>query len=184
MLTNRTLQPWKGGIIMKEVDAMPSTRNGVKFDESKSQFICPDRWELTPEEIQNAWWNATDFEQFFSAYRRSLRDCREHCSDWIEDLVLVVRSCNRSASFDPHEMDVEVSLIRHEIRGMEADVAPVLKYMRKKHSQAVLQYMDRIPKHFNTHLRDRMLAARSMQLSLPLSLFAFVVGQADLKAAT
>jgi hypothetical protein len=181
VLTNRNLPPSNGDVLMKEVNAMRPTRT-VTFDESQNQIISPDLRELTEEEIHNAWWSGSDFQQFCIEYCQYARDCREYHSDWIEDLMCVIKRCNQFASYNIHDMDAEVSLIHDEIRGMETDVAPFLKHLRRKHSQAVLQYMHRIPKHFNLHLRQRMLAARSMQLSRPLMIFAYVAGKADCKA--
>jgi hypothetical protein len=179
VLTNRTLQPWNGGVLMKAVEGMRPTRT-VTFDESQNQIISPDLHGRTEEETQSAWWSGDDYYQFCIEYRQYVRDCREYRSDWIEDLMCVIKRCN--ASYNVHDMEAEVFLIHDEIRGMETDVAPVLKHLRRKHSQAVLQYMHRIPKRFNLHLRERMLAARSMQLSRPLTIFAYVAGQADCKA--
>jgi hypothetical protein len=94
--------------------------------------------------------------------------------------MCVIMRCNQS--YTVHDMDAEVSLIHDEIRGVETNVAPILNHLRRKHSQAVLHYMHRIPQHFNLHLRQRMLASRSMQLSRPLTIFAYVLAQADCKA--
>jgi hypothetical protein len=63
---------------------------------------------------------------------------------------------------------------------MEADLTPAFKFSRKRHAAVVLQHLQNIPSHFPEDLRQRMLSARSMQLSRPHNkVFARVLGDAN-----
>jgi hypothetical protein len=163
----------------------------VTFDESKNEVYHPKTNALlTPEEIENAWWNAVDFQCFLNHYFSKIKETQECRLTSIAGLEYVINACKQPAfgniqnsSHIDEYLDITVSMVPIALRGMEADVAPILKHMRKRHSKNVLEYTNRIPNHFHLHLKERMLAEKSIKSSRPLKTFARVTAKADAQAA-
>ena len=136
---------------------------------------------LSEEEVENCWWAQPDFEYSLNTYSNEVRSYRHKNEEVVRDLLQVVSLCNQacSGSLGDDSMEMAWSLIPMATRGMEADIVPMLKTSRVKHSKTVLGFCKQIPKHLPPALKERMLSSRSMQYSRPHAILARVLGQAD-----
>jgi hypothetical protein len=162
-----------------------SSKRKVRFELSQTQIIPTELPHgLTDEDIENAWSTPKDWEDSITIYHNEVIACQRNHEEFIRDLVHVVSLCYQSSSDSLGDDDMEraQSLIPMIARGMEADIAPMLKTSRRKHSEAVMEYVHKIPKQLPSDLRERMLSARSMQYSRPHKVLARVLGQADATA--
>lgn len=157
----------------------------VNFDLSQTQTY-PQQMRLdfiSDEERRAVWYTQEEQKAMVIEYKKSLGFCRVKEQDWVKEMVHdVVSPCNQSHSnrLDQKEFQLAVRTIRSDYRGMEADAIPLLKALKRKHRRNVLAYTtDGIPKGLPVDLRERMLAARSLQYSRPHKLFAEVSGYAD-----
>jgi hypothetical protein len=159
----------------------PPSRN-IRFDLSRNQTFPAASHCLTDDEIRAAWWTPRDCENATMVYMQQVIECRLDHPDAVEDLQHVISLCNQSSSDTLEDKDAHTQ-IPLLARGMESDVAPLLKTLRRKHANAVMDYIGKIPKQLPSDLRDRMLSARSLQYSRPHKILAHVLGQADHAAA-
>ena len=148
----------------------------VRFNTACDQ-TCPSPQPLSPEEIDATWWKRSDFDESLSAFRASVGS---HRIEYQEKLAQIIALCNESEN-DVLEDVTTKHLVPIETRGLEPDVAPILKIYRRKHSQTVLQF--RAPQNLPKDLQQRMLSARSMHLSRPHKALAHLLAQADELAA-
>jgi hypothetical protein len=154
----------------------------IRFDLCRNQTFPAESHCLIDDEIRAAWWTSRDCENATMVYTQQVINCLSDHPDAVEDLQHVISLCNQSSSDTLEDKDAH-SQIPLLARGMEADVAPVLKTSRRKHANAVMDYAAKIPKQLPSDLRDRMLSARSLQYSRPHKILAHVLGQADHAAA-
>jgi hypothetical protein len=168
-------------LVNKATTGTPPSRN-IRFDLSRNQTFPAESHCLIDCEIRAAWWTPRDFESATMVYMQQVINCLSDHPDAVEDLQRVISLCNQSSSDTLEDKDAHTQ-IPLWARGMEADVAPLLKTLRRKHANAVMDYIGKIPKQLPSDLRDRMLSARSLQYSRPQKIFAHVLGQADHAAA-
>lgn len=152
----------------------PVRPHRVRFITAYNKFIAPSPLPLTQEEIEKSWWSRDELDGMVESCLSSVATERlEQHSNWSQ----IISVCNDSSSdLLPDDEDTE-QLVFSETRGLEADLAPVLKSYRKKHSQAVLQFQ--APKTMPVDVQLRMLSARSMQLSRPHKILAQILARAD-----
>jgi hypothetical protein len=156
-----------------------SSRRRVSFRPCRNEIFPAEQQCLTDEEIENAWWNKKHNADAIILYRNQVRACFKNDEESVKDLAHVVSMCYKSSSEQLEDMETAKSMLPMDIRGLESEVAPMLKTSRRKHSEGVLQYVHKIPNHLPADLRERMLSARSMQYSRPFKILAHVIGEAD-----
>jgi hypothetical protein len=152
----------------------------VRFNTAQNQVILPPSQGLTEEEIETSWWSHEEFSASLQKFHVSIQRFYDTQKDSVENLNYVVSLCNQASS-DTSLEDAPAAkfLLVPECRGMEAEFTPALKSSRRRHSAIVLEHLQKIPSHFPEDLRQRMLSARSMQLSRPHKVFARVLGDAN-----
>jgi hypothetical protein len=160
-------------------DTVSCSRRRVSFRPCRNEIIPAEQQCLTDEEIENAWWNKKHNADAIILYRNQVRACFKNDENSVKELAHVVSMCYKSSSDQLEDMETAKSMFPMDIRGLESEVAPMLKTSRRKHSEGVLQYVHKIPKHLPADLRERMLSARSMQYSRPFKILAHVIGEAD-----
>jgi hypothetical protein len=153
-------------------------KKGVRFNTAKNQVILPSHG-LTEEEIENSWWSREELSASLQKFRVSIDRFYYTQKDSVEKLNHVVSLCNQASSDTSLEDATARLLLVPECSGMETDLAPALKSSRRRHATIVLEHLQKIPSHFPEDLRQRMLSARSMQLSRPHKVFARVLGDAN-----
>jgi hypothetical protein len=164
----------------KEAAAAAGPRR-VYFDMSYNQDI-PSSHDLSDEDIESCWWSKNDSTATFHELRDSVVAFRIHQQGLINDFIaLISHQCNQSTSdvLSEEAMQEAIHLVPMELRGCEIDIAPLLKVIRRKQIMAVVECSKKIPKHLDPALQQRMLSARSVNLSRPLKVLATVVGRAD-----
>lgn len=150
----------------------------VRFNTAENQVILPTH-RLTEVEIENSWWSHKEYTASVQKFRVGIRSFYNTQQDSVKKLNHVVSLCNQASSDTSLEDATARLLIVPECHGMEADLTPAFKSSRARHSAVVLQHLQNIPSHFPEDLRQRMLSARSMQLSRPHKVFARVLGDAN-----
>ena len=150
----------------------------VRFNTAENQVILPSH-RITEEEIENSWWSHKEYTASLQNFRVGIQRLYDTQQDSVNKLNHVVSLCNQASSDTSLEDPTARFLIVPECHGMEADLTPAFKCSRKRHSAVVLQHLQNIPSHFPEDLRQRMLSARSMQLSRPHKVFARVLGDAN-----
>lgn len=134
---------------------------------------------LSDDEIEQAWWRPRDYKASADLYSKEVRSYIENHKNSVDDLIEIVSQCNQSSHDELNER-IEYSFCASSIpRGAESDLAPVIKLLRCKHRDAVMGYVNKIPKHLKPDLRERMLCARSIQYSRPHKMLARLLGEAD-----
>jgi hypothetical protein len=161
----------------------------VRFaPKSEHQFIPSTLVNgLSRADIQNGWWTSRDTEQTCQEQRELVRAFQtaepRAMSDYFHLLKLCLCESKEEDSLltPPHDNDVSLVLpiVTASMRGLEVDLAPTLKKIRRAYRREVLNCAAKVPENLNRDLRDRMLAARSATLSLPIRRLARVTGQAD-----
>jgi hypothetical protein len=129
-----------------------------------------------------AWYTREEYKAMIVNVRKAVNACHESQKEWVDDMVRrVISPCNQSQSnrLDEMELQSAVHSMRSDYRGMEAGMVPLLCVMREKHKAKVLDYMKAVPSTLPQDLRERMVAARSLQFSRPHKLYAEVAGFAD-----
>jgi hypothetical protein len=153
----------------------------VYFDMSCNQDI-PSSHDLSKDDIENCWWSKNDSTATLHELRDSVVAFRIHQQVAINDFIaLISHQCNQSTSdvLSEEAMQEAIKLVPMELRGCEIDIAPLLRVIRRKQIMAVVECSKKIPKHLDPALQQRMLSARSVNLSRPLKVLATVVGRAD-----
>jgi hypothetical protein len=158
----------------------PTTRmkKEVRFNTAENQVLLPSH-ELTEEEIEKSWWSHEEYSASLQKFRVSIQRFYDTQKDSVKQLNHLVSLCNQASSDTSLEDATARFLIVSECRGMEADLAPALKSSRRRHAAIVLEHLQKIPSRFPEDLRQRMLSARSRQLSRTHKVFARVLGDAD-----
>jgi hypothetical protein len=158
----------------------PSMKKEVRFNTAENQVILPCHGGLTEEEIETSWWSHEEYSNSLHKFRVSIQRFYDTQEDAVKKLNRVVSLCNQASSDTSNLEDATARLvIVPECRGMEADLTPALKSSRRRHATIVLEHLQKIPSHLPEEMRERMLSARSMQLSRPHKVFARVLGDAD-----
>jgi hypothetical protein len=156
-----------------------STTKCVNFNLRLNNEIEPDSTPLSDEEIQQSWWRSHEYRAAADLYSKEVQSFIENHEESVSDLLSIVSKCNQSSCDELNEQLGNSSLESSLPRGSESDVVPVIKLLRFKHRQAVIEYVNKIPKHLKPALRERMLCARSIQFSRPHKMLARLLGEAD-----
>jgi hypothetical protein len=153
---------------------------------SEHQFIPSTLFNgLSKKDIQNGWWTSHDTEKTCQEQRELVRVFQisepRAMSDYCHLLKLCLSESNEKDLQNPLDKDVFLVLpmVTKSMRGLEADVAPSLKKIRLTYRREVLKCAANVPQNVTRDLRDRILAARSATLSLPIRRLARVTGAAD-----
>jgi hypothetical protein len=155
---------------------------------SEHQFIPSTLFHgLSKEDIQNGWWTSRDTERTCQEQRELVRAFQTSEPRAMSDYFHLLKLCLCESKEEdllpksPHHNDVFLVLpmATTSMRGLEVDLAPTLKKIRRTYRREVLNCASKIPPNLNRDLRDRMLAARSATLSLPIRRLARVTGEAD-----
>ena len=188
-------------------------RRTVRFHLSKNVIVKPDITEesgrqLTDPEIHDCWWTVQERYEIVATFREDIEGYLKRQEEQqkvqgkkegkqdgydVNSLSRIVRKCNEFPNDILEQHDNIVTTIYQLMnddntsRGMELEIAPLLKILRQKHSHAVLDYYhNRMPSHFQSDLKARMLSSRSVQYSRPFEILARIQGEVDalLAAAT
>jgi hypothetical protein len=164
-------------------DAMrpePTTpvKKEVRFNKAENQVIPPSHG-LTGEEIGNSWWSHKEVSVSVQKFHVGIKRFYDTQKASVKKLNYVASLCNQASSDSSLEDATARFLVVPECLGMEADLTAALMSSRARHSAIVLEHLQKIPSHFPEDLRQRMLSARSMQLSRPHKVFARVLGDAN-----
>lgn len=159
----------------------------VRFaPKSKHQFIPSTLFNgLSKEDIEKGWWTTRDKEKTCQEQRELVQAFRTSepraLSDYYKLLRRCLSECNEDDLQTSHEDDVflVLAMVTTSMRGLEVEVAPSLKKIRRTYRREVLNCAAKIPTNLSRDLRDGMLAARSAKLSLPIRRLARVTGEAD-----
>jgi hypothetical protein len=167
--------------LIKEVPLEPlePLERKIRFDLSSNQAIEADPEGLTEQEIKYCWWNRLEHYQSVEALKQEIRAFFREQEDSLKDMVQLVSTCNESSSDDLDDLAAATAMIPLNARGMESELLPMLKSSRKRHSESVLDCVNKIPSHLQPDLKDRMLSARSIQYSRTFKILARVQGEAD-----
>jgi hypothetical protein len=164
-------------------DAMspePTTpkKKEVRFNTAEKQIILPSH-RLTGEEIGNSWWSHKEISASVQKFHVGIKRFYNTQKGTVKKLNYVASLCNQASSDTSLEDATARFLVVSECLGMEGDLTAELMSSRARHSAIVLEHLQKIPSHFPEDLRQRMLSARSMQLSRPHKVFARVLGDAN-----
>ena len=172
---------YKAGQIYDDDSCSPVVTKRVGFNLDHNRIIPAEGSVLSEAEIMRCWWTSQECKTAAASYCNEARSCIENSADSVQMLLEVLSHCNQSSSDQPeNQNNFSVYLSESKLpRGMESDAAPAIKRLRHKHREAVLQCVNKIPKHLKQDLQERMLAARSIQYSRPHKIFARLLGQAD-----
>jgi hypothetical protein len=102
--------------------------------------------------------------------------------DWRDGMNAIIHFCSQAiplSSYDVEDVKEKAKLVLPRYRGLEVHGLPELSTLRRKHVKRVLMHMARIPKKMPQELRDRMVAARSMEYSRPCTILARILAEAD-----
>jgi hypothetical protein len=175
------------------------TSHRVRFAPPSEYQVIPSTLcnGLTKEDIQNSWWTSKDTANTFQELReiigsflasepRTMSDfghLLSHCHEASSDNNSLLDSNHNHTLTARDELQQGVLLIlpmvEASMRGLEIDLAPGLREIRRTYQREVLKCADRLPQNLNRDLKDRMLATRSANLSRPLRMLARVMGEAD-----
>jgi hypothetical protein len=143
----------------------------------RSDFIEPDIW-LTEEDIERLWWMKQEIFQVYEEARAVVTYYRNYRSDYLKDFIELFSMCAKSpkslrkSSFGDPES-------REAARGLERHIHDILPKYRNKFIATLLDIQDKIPSDMSPDLRDRILCAKSLQLSKPSRALATFIGQQD-----
>lgn len=153
----------------------------VGFNLHLNRIIAAETTPLSEGEIVDCWWTSQEYKAAAEQSCNEAVSLIENCDASVQLLLNIISYCNQSSCDQPDDRNnFALSLSQSGLsRGRESDAVPVIKKLRNKHRDAVLQYVNRIPKHLKPDLRERMLSARSIQFSRPHKILARLLGEAD-----
>ena len=177
-----------------------SQKRSVHFDLTSNQTIPSTLTNgLTNEDIANMWWAEEEANASMLEARTTIHAFVQENKQAIKEFHNLVTICNGISRDDALDSNNEQKQNYAQctfsssssnntsssitIRGYEMDVIPILKVIRKKHVQSVVQHSKKVPKRLSLEMKERMISQRSVQLSRPLRLLSQIIGTADEKEA-
>ncbi|KAG7338647.1 hypothetical protein IV203_020731 [Nitzschia inconspicua] len=158
----------------------------VSFDLLQTEEFDTNLSYVLDDETIATLWYSEDERISMKFNRDNALDSGLEKKEWIDGIKNLLHYCNQAvpqSTYDPEDLRGKAKALLPKYRGLEAHALPQLTAMRRKHMHSILMHIGRIPKKMPEDLRDRMVSARSLQYSRPLTLFALVLAQADAQEA-
>jgi hypothetical protein len=158
----------------------------VHFDLLPTEEFEPNPLYLLDDEtIPALWYSDDDYKSMKSNRDIALSSVSDN-QNWKQCMDILIHFCvhvNLQSTNDPVSLKEKAKSVLPEYRGLEVQGLPILSAMRRKHMNSVLMHVSRIPKKMPEDLRDRIVAARSLEYSRPFTNLALILAQADAREA-
>lgn len=140
---------------------------------------------LTVEDVLDAWYDEEEWDVMFFRYENQLEE-GQTAEQWHKDLHRVANMCHQlGVVTNKGDWETCVGMLARNDeavlhRGLEAEVIPLWQRWRDRHRRNVLEFATHLQaKELSQDMKDRMIAARSMQFSQTHKMMAQVLAQAD-----
>jgi hypothetical protein len=162
-------------------DTVPAEKK-VHFDLLQTEELEPNPLYLLDDETIEALWYSNDERKSMKLNRDNALCFGSDNEDWRDEMKSIIHFCNQAilrSTYEPEDLKERAKPVLSQYRGLEGHGFPQLLAMRRKHMDSVMMHIARIPKKMPEELRDRMVAARSLQYSRPSTILALILAQVD-----
>ncbi|KAG7338636.1 hypothetical protein IV203_020740 [Nitzschia inconspicua] len=166
--------------------ATTPVKKSVNFDLLQTEEFGTNPPYILDDETIATLWYSEDERMSMKFNRDNALDSGLEKKEWIDGMNTLIHYCNQAipqSTYDPEDLKGKAKALVPTYRGLESHGLTQLTALRRKHMNSVLEHIERIPKKIPKDLRDRMVSARSLQYSRPLTLLALVLAQADAQEA-
>ena len=138
---------------------------------------------LTPEEMTLVWWSNEEVRENYQSAKDFAADFRRDNLESLNQYNELFLLCSDKSSVDfkdlPSTQVAMAVLAQRDVRGLERSIHPIISTHRAKYTKTFLILQSKVPKEMSLAAKERVLCARSMQISRPSRAMARLLGHGD-----
>jgi hypothetical protein len=137
---------------------------------------------LTDDDLKASWWSRRELCHFYRDAQRVAAEFKQQEATSLNDFKPLFMLCFESSSLR-QILDSSCSqiMVRQQegCRGIERFLHPILSRYRQMHSKTLLEIQLRLPADATPEAKERLLSAKSMQISKPSKALAKLLAHGD-----
>jgi hypothetical protein len=155
------------------------SKNGgaVEFDSDKNELY------LTPDEMALVWWSNEEVRENYQSAKDFAADFRRDNVESLNQFNELFLLCSDKSSVDfkdlPSTKVARAVLAQRDTRGLERSIHPIISTHRAKYTKTFLILQSKVPRELSQAAKERVLCARSMQITRPSRALARLLGHGD-----
>jgi hypothetical protein len=138
---------------------------------------------LTPDEIALVWWSNEEVRENYQSAKDFAADFRRDNVESLNQFNELFLLCSDKSSVDfkdlPSTKVARAVLAQRDTRGLERSIHPIISTHRAKYTKTFLILQSKVPRELSQAAKERVLCARSMQITRPSRALARLLGHGD-----
>jgi hypothetical protein len=138
---------------------------------------------LTPEEMALVWWSNEEVRENYQSAKDFAADYRRDNLESLKQFNELFLLCSDKSSMDfkdlPSTKVAMAVMAQRDSRGLERSIHPIISTHRAKYTKTFLILQSKVPPEMSRAAKERVLCARSMQITRPSRAMARLLGHGD-----